>query len=160
MKLLIDACVKKGIQGGDASLGMIRVQDPSSGQEGGASDPTKKFIVTRTLTLRQKELPLFNDMLALLSNGNGKVKYSTYCSRTDKITRDTMLRATLAAKDKAAAMATALGATLGPVLCLNEYPPIGSTIKDENVIVDESSAVVSADAEKLRITVYAIFELL
>jgi uncharacterized protein YggE len=160
IKLLLDACTKKGIQGSDVSLGMINIRDPSASQEGGSSETANKFIVTRNLTVRQKELPLFHDLLALFSNGNGKVKYSTYCSKTDKITRDTMLRATQAAKDKAATMTTALGATLGPVISLNEYPPVGSTIKDENVIVDESSAVVGADAQKLRITVYVVFELL
>ena len=160
VKTLLDACAKKGIQGTDVSFGMISIQDAQAGQSGDTSTNAKRFVVGRTITIRQRDLAIFHDMLDLLSKGASKTKYSKYCSKTDKITRDTLLRATQAAKDKAAAMATVLGATLGPVLSLDEYPPVGSTIKDEDVVIDESTAIFSAEAEKLRVTVYAVFELL
>lgn len=160
IKTLLDACSKKGIPGTDVSLGMISVQDTQTGQGADLPANAKRFVVGRTITIRQRELAIFHDMLDLLSKGTGKVKYTTYCSKTDKITRDTLLRATQAAKDKAAAMANVLGATLGPVLSLDEYPPVGSTIKNEDVVVDESTAIFNAEAEKLRVTVYAVFELL
>lgn len=160
IKTLLDACAKKGIQGPDISLGMISIQDAHAGQSADTPANAKRFTVSRTITIRQRELAIFHDMLDLLSKGTGKTKYATYCSKTDKITRDTLLRATQAAKDKAAAMATVLGATLGPVLSLDEYPPVGSTIKHEDVVIDESAAIFNAEAEKLRVTIYAVFELL
>ena len=56
-------------------------------------------------------------------------------------------------------MATALGATLGPVYSVSEYPPPGQTIKEDSVITNESGGAFGAEVEKIRITVFATFEL-
>ena len=159
VKALLDGCSKKGVQGNDVSLGMVNVQDALSGRAESPQDRPERFAVSRTLTLRQRELHLFQEMLSYLGRGTGKVSYKLYCARVDKITRDTLLRATQAAKDKAGAMANVLGATLGPVLSVSEYAPTNTTIKQENVIVDDNSPVYGADAEKINITVFATFEL-
>jgi len=159
VKVLLDACSKKGIQGNDVSLGMIKVKDAQVPGQEAADASSKRFLVSRTITLRQRDVGLFQDMLDLLGKGSGPVKYTTYCSKSDKITRDTLIRATQAAKEKATAMATALGATLGPVLSVNEYPPKGENVPENNVVTDESSGAFGAEAEKVRITVFATFEL-
>lgn len=159
VKVLLDGCAKKGIQGADVSLGMIKIQDALSGNVESAQDHPNRFTVSRTITLRQRELQIFHEMLSQLSKGNGKVSYKFYCSRVDKITRETLLRATLAAKEKASAMATVLGATLGPVLNISEYAPTNTVIKPETVIIDDSSPVYTDEAEKINISVFATFEL-
>lgn len=159
VKNLLDGCAKKGVQGPDVSLGMVAIQDARSGRAETPQDSAERFTVSRPITLRQRELHLFQDMLNYLSKGAGKVTYKLYCSRIDKITRETLLRATQAAKDKAAAMAAALGTTLGPVHTVSEYAPADTPTSQQNVIVDDSSPVYNADAEKIAITIFATFEL-
>ena len=159
VKTLIDACAKKGVQGADVSLGLISIKDASMGHTESLQDSAERFTVARTITLRQRDIQAFHDLLATVSMGTGKVSYKLYCSRVDKITRDTLLRATQAAKEKAKAMASALGASLGPVLTVSEFAPTNIVAKAEDAIVDDSSSVFSAEAEKVCVVVYAIFEL-
>lgn len=160
VKTLLEACAKKGIQGNDVSLSMIEIKDARTGQAESPQDSVDRFTVSRTITLRQRDLQVYHELLGIVSRGTGKVTYKRYCSRVNQITRDTLLRATAAAKEKAGAMATVLGASLGPVLTVSEYAPANSAdTKAEDTIVDDASPVYSAGAEKLCIVVYVTFEL-
>jgi hypothetical protein len=52
-----------------------------------------------------------------------------------------------------------LGAKLGNILKLSEQPPSDAKVGPENIPVDQSSTSLSADSERVRVTVYATFEL-
>ncbi len=159
VKVLLDRCAKKGIQGPDVTLGRLNIRDALIKQGDGQQGP-ERFTVSRTITLRQRDLSLFHDMLNDLSTGgSGKVNYKLFCSRTDAITRETLLRATQAAKDKAGAMATVLGAKLGAALSVSEFAPTNTAVSQEQLLIDDSSPVYSSDAQKINIAVYATFEL-
>lgn len=159
IKILLDGLAKKGIQSGDLSLGIAKIQDALSGQEAATVEATKRFTVSRSLTFRQRELHMFQDVLDLLGKGAGKVTYKMYCARIDAITRETLVRATQAAKEKAAAMAGVLGASLGPVQSISEYAPTNVSVKEENVVIDSNTPVFGSEAQKIVITVFATFEL-
>jgi uncharacterized protein YggE len=160
VKELTSACLKKEIQGADIAVGIVKIRDARLGEGTGASDPAKPLNVTRVITVRQRDTRLFSEMLEMLSRGKGtKVHYRVVSSRAAQVTRDTTVKATAAAKDKAAAMAAVLGAQIGNVLTINEYPPVGWNTPDENVPIDQSSASFGADAEEIRITVYVTFQI-
>ena len=161
VKELVDVCAKKNILAQDIAAGLFKIHDTRLEENAGMkNDAGKLFTVTRIATIRQKDPTLFSDMLSMLSKGKGlKVRYNIVSSKTDQITKETLVKATEAAKNKATAMVTSLGAQLGKVISINEYPPIGWNIPESNVPVDQSSAVFAAEAEKVRITVYVTFEI-
>jgi uncharacterized protein YggE len=161
VKELVEVCAKKSIPAQDISAGLFKIQDTRLEENAALrNDSGKLFAVTRIATIRQKDPTIFPDMLSLLSKAKGiKVRYNIVSSKTDQITKETMVKATEAAKNKATAMVTSLGAQLGKVISINEYPPIGWNIPESNVPVDQSSAVFAAEAEKVRITVYVTFEI-
>lgn len=161
VKELVDVCAKKNIPAQDISAGLFKIQDTRLEENAALrNDAGKLFTVTRIATIRQKDPTIFPDMLSMLSKAKGvKVRYNIVSSKTDQITKETMVKATEAAKNKATAMVTSLGAQLGKVISINEYPPIGWNIPESNVPVDQSSTVFAAEAEKVRITVYVTFEI-
>jgi uncharacterized protein YggE len=160
VKALLDVCKQKGIQGADVDVGVVRISDSRTSDAAGHLDPNKPFTVTRVVTLRERDLRQFTAILETLSRGRAtRVRYNVVSSKTDDVTRDTLVKATQAAKDKAAAMVGVLGARLGKVLRIDEYPPSGQNIPDEKVPVDQGSSAFGADAEKVRITVYVTFEI-
>jgi len=157
---LTEACAKRGGQGADIVVGFVRIQDARIDEKAESRDPLKPLAVTRVVSIRQRDPRLFPEMLEMLSRGKGiKVRYNVVSSKADQITKETLVKATEAAKDKATAMATVLGARLGNVLAINEYPPEGWNTPDENVPIDQNSAAFGADAEKVRITVFVTFEI-
>lgn len=160
VKVLLDGCAKRGIQGVDVTLGRVSVHDNTIPSDGAIKGGPERFTVSRTIMLCQRDTISFQDMLSYLSTSNtGKVNYRPYCSRVDAITRETLLRATKAAKDKAEAMAAALNTKLGPVLSISEFAPAETAVTPENILVDDSSRIYGSDAEKISISVYATFEL-
>lgn len=161
VKELVDVCAKKNIPAQDISAGLFKIHDTRIEENAALkNDAGKLFTVSRIATIRQKDPTIFPDMLSMLSKAKGvKVRYNIVSSKADQITKETMVKATEAAKNKATAMVTSLGAQLGKVISINEYPPIGWNIPESNVPVDQSSAVFAAEAEKVRITVYVTFEI-
>jgi uncharacterized protein len=158
VKLLTEACTKKGILVADIVVGIVKITDARLDDQGVTRDPSKPLTITRIATIRQRDTRLFSEMLEMLSRSKGvKVRYSVVGSKTDQVTKETVVKATQAAKDKATAMVTVLGARLGNVLTVNEYPPPGWNTKEESVPVDQSSSAFGVDAEKVRITVYVTF---
>lgn len=160
VKGLADACALKGVQAADIVIGIVRIQDARTDPKAEAHDPEKLFAVTRVVTIRQRDPRLFSEMLEMLSRGKGmRVKYDVVSSKTDQIVKETMVKATEAAKDKATAMVAALGARLGNVLTIDEYPPAGWNTPDESVPIDQGATAFGADAEKVRITMFVTFEI-
>jgi len=161
VKWIVDELTKKGIQGSDMVIGIPKIQDARLAEDGRtAQDISKHLSLSRTVTVRQRDPKQFAGILDVLTRGTGyTMNYTVVSSKTEQITKETMVKATQAAKDKASAMAAVLGAKIGNVLSINEYPPAGWKVPDETVPIDENSSAIGADAEKVRTTVFVTFEL-
>lgn len=151
VKTLTELFRQKGVLNTDMVVGFTQMKDAEGG--GGVT-------VTRTVTVRQRDLSKFTQTLeALPQAGRMQMKYAVGSSKRAEITRETMNKAVEAAKDKAAAMASVAGAKLGRPLTISEYPPPGWNVSPETLIVDVPSTAFGADTERIMITIYATFEL-
>jgi len=82
----------------------------------------KYFVVSRSVTIRQRDLKRFDEFLeSLVSSAEMEVSFNFGSERILDIRAETRLKALKLAKDKAAAMAAVVGAKLGPVLTINEH---------------------------------------
>jgi uncharacterized protein YggE len=160
VKSLLATCEQKGIQGQDIDIGKIRIADSRTSDSRPAYASRPLFRITRVITLRQSELRHFTSLLELLSRGDRmRVRYRIVSSKVDEIRRETLVKATKAARTKAAAMVEALGGQLGKALKIDEYPPSDQHASDQNTTMDQDSAAFGADAEKLTTTVFVTFEI-
>ncbi len=74
----------------------------------------RHFVVSRSVTVRQRDLERFDEYLdALVSCAEMEVDFSFESSRIHAVRAETRLKAVMAARDKAAAMAGIVGAKLG-----------------------------------------------
>lgn len=160
VKTVTDACKAKGVQPADIDPGLIRIVDTRLPETGAAGDPQKPILAARSVTVLQRDVTRFNDLLEVLGRDkNNRIRYVFACSTRDDVMRDTVTRATQAARDKATAMATVAGAQLGRPLTIDEYAPPKLNIPDASVPVDRDTPAFGADAQKVIMTVYVTFEL-
>jgi uncharacterized protein YggE len=160
VKTVTDACKAKGVQPADIDPGLIRIVDTRLPETGAAGDAQKPILAARSVTVLQRDVTRFNDLLEVLGRDkNNRIRYVFACSTRDDVMRDTVARATQAARDKASAMATVAGAQLGRPLTIDEYPPPKLNIPDASVPVDRDTPAFGAAAEKVIMTVYVTFEL-
>jgi uncharacterized protein YggE len=159
VQTITDACKAKGVQPADIDAGLIRLIDTRS-TGSAAADPQKPIQATRNVAVRQRDVLRFNELLDVLSRdkSNG-IRYVFVCSSRDDVMRDTIIRATQAARDKATAMANVAGAQLGRPLTIDEYAPPKLNIPDATVPVDRDTPAFGVEAEKIITTVYVTFEL-
>jgi uncharacterized protein YggE len=81
----------------------------------------RHFEVVRTVTLRQRDTSLFDEVLAsLIETADVEVSYQLESSDYHNLRAQTRLDAVQAAREKAAAMTELLGANLGRVLRIAE----------------------------------------
>ena len=129
------------------------------------------FLVRRRVTIRQRDLKRFDEFLdSLVSSAEMEMNFSFESSRIYEVRAETRLKALEAAKEKATAMAGVVDAKIGKVLTINEHPQVsGVTSMFSNAaviqsrppeIVDSASDKFVPGAITVRITVYAMFELL
>jgi len=159
VKTITDACKAKGVQPADIDAGLIRLVDTRS-TASVAADPQKPIQATRNVTVRQRDVLKFNELLDILSRDkSNRIRYVFLSSSRDDVMRDSVIRATQAAREKASAMANVAGAKLGRPLTIDEYPPPKLNISDASVPVDSDTPAFGVDAEKVITTVYVTFEL-
>ena len=159
---------KLGIGQGDLETGQVNVNREYTRNQHGQRGDFKHFAVTRSVTIRQRDLKRIDEFLdTLVSSAEMEVGFSFESSRMYEVRAETRLKALRAAKDKAAAMAKVVGAKLGPVLTINEHSQ-RSSWRDEtsNLGFVESTPAVDLATEKfvpgaisVQVTVYATFEL-
>lgn len=160
VKTLADACKRLGIQPADIDTGLIRMEDARIVGLATPEDIKKPFTATRTVTVRQTDVGRFNEVLEMLSRQKIKrMRYVFVGSKRETVVRDTIVEATRVARDKAGAMATVAGSTLGKPLVINEYAPTHLNIPEDAVPLDKDSGALGADAERIIATVYVTFEL-
>jgi uncharacterized protein YggE len=159
---------KLGIDEGDFETGRLSVQRDYERDQYGRPQAFKGFIVSRSVTLRQRDLKRFDEFLdSLMSSTEMEVNFSFESSRIHEVRAETRLKALRAAQAKATAMAEVVGAKVARVLTVNEHP---AGDRSQSVMSNSFSVEtpVSPDfatdrfvpgAIDVRVTVYATFEL-
>jgi len=161
---------KLGIAEGDLETGRVSIDREYERDQRGNRKGFKHFVVRRNITIRQRDLKQFDVFLdALVSSAEMEVSFFSESSRIHELRAETRLKALQAAKEKAAAMAEAVGAKLGRVITINEHPQTGRRLDQftNNYIsvgpgrptVDVASDTFVPGAITVRVTVYAAFEL-
>jgi uncharacterized protein YggE len=120
-KAVVSLQPKLGIGKGDLQTGLISVISEYERDQRGQRGAFKDFVVSRSITIRERDLKRFDEYLStLLASTDMEVFMNYESSRILEIRAEARLKALRAAKEKAAAMADALGAKLGRVLTVSE----------------------------------------
>ncbi|UCG50547.1 MAG: SIMPL domain-containing protein [Candidatus Latescibacterota bacterium] len=155
------------INEGDIETGVVNVRREYEVDKHGRKGEFKYFVVSRSVTLRQRDLKRFDEFFdTLVSSANMEVSFSFESSQTHEVRADMRLKALQVAKEKAAAMADVVGAKLGQVLTINEYRPSSRAPSPFNVSVvytdpstDLATETFVPGAINQKVTVYVTFEL-
>jgi uncharacterized protein YggE len=159
---------KLGIEEGDLNTGAVSIGREYDRDERGSRGNFKHFIVTRTVTIRQRDLKRFDEFLsALVESTEMEVYFNFESSRLQEIRGESRLKALQVAKQKAKAMAESLGEKLGRVLTIAEHAPIeGGRSAVSNAVIVQSSPPADLATETfvpgaiiVPLTVYVTFEL-
>lgn len=110
-----------GIASDDLQTGYLGIEKEYRRDQHGNRGDFLGFVVTRVVTIRQRDLKRFDEYLTrLVAAADVEVAFSFDTTRREEIRAETRLEACLAAREKAAAMTKVLGAGLGKVLTLEE----------------------------------------
>ena len=105
-------------------LSVERVYEPRPGTSSAQGDERgefKGYSMRRSITVTQRDLKQFDKYFdTLLGSTDMEVSYFYDASKKYDVRKETRLKALAAAREKAAAMAEALGAKLGRVMTINE----------------------------------------
>jgi len=168
MESMVALREKLQIDEGDFETGHMSIRREYERGQYGSQGAFRHFVVTRSVTIRQRQLERFDEYLdTFVSSAEMEVHFGFESTRIHEVRAETRLEAIKAAKEKAGAMADAAGAKLGRVLTINEHPEDGSRIDSvSNVAVPTNSPSVDVasgrfvpGAIKVQVTVYATFEL-
>lgn len=161
---------KLGVAPGDLETGTVNIRREYHEDNRGRRGDFKNFLVSRSVTIRQRDLKRFDEFLDnLVASTEMEVSFSFDSSTIHEVRAETRLKALKIAKDKASAMAETVGAKLGQVLTISEHAP-GSSGRGghmaQNYVsytpspgVDISSDRFVPGAISVQVTVYATFEL-
>lgn len=113
---------KLAIGAGDLQTGVVTVYREYDRGPRGERGNFKEFVVTRGITIRERDLQRFDEFLdALLSSSDMEASFVFESSKFQEIRSESRLKALHVAKEKAVGMAEALGAKLGKVLTISEH---------------------------------------
>jgi len=121
VKAVVALRQKLGLGESDLQTGQVNVSREYERDQHGSRREFKHFAVSRGVTLWQRDLRRFDEFLdTLLGSTDMEVSFQFESSRIRELRAETRLQALRAARDKAQAMAEALGAKLGPVVTIEE----------------------------------------
>jgi uncharacterized protein YggE len=159
-----------GIEEGDIETGHVRIQKAYNRDEHGRQTSFKEFVVTRNITIRQRDLKRFDEYLdTLVSSADIEVNFRLATSELQEVRAATRLDALRMAKKKAADMAEVVGAKLGPALTIRErerstssleYDGTNGTVTISEPSIELATARFVPGALTVKISVDATFELL
>lgn len=159
---------KLGVDVEDISTGSVNIRREYERNERGDRGDFKHFRITRSVTIRQRDLKRFDEFLdALISSAEMDVGFSFESSRIHEIRAETRLKALQVAKDKAEALVQVVGSKLGRVLTIDESAQGDrQRISVSNRKVVQSTPSVDLATERfipgaisVQMTVYATFEI-
>jgi uncharacterized protein len=168
VKAVVALREKLGIAVGDLEADHVSISREYERDQHGYQGQFKHFLVSRSVTIRQRDLKRFDEFLdTLVSTGEMEVNFSFESSHVHQVRAETRLKALKMAKDKATAMAESVGAKLGRVLTINERAKDGGwqnglsngAFVESAPPVDVASDKFVPGAIKVQVTVYATFEL-
>ncbi|MDK1020461.1 MAG: SIMPL domain-containing protein [Candidatus Hydrogenedentes bacterium] len=153
----------------DIATGSVNIRREYERDQHGDRGDFKHFLISRSVTIRQRDLKRFDEFLdALVSSAEMDVGFSFDSSRIHEIRAETRLKALRAAKDKAEALVQVVGSKLGRVLTIDEYaqgrrwqsPASNMMVVQSRPSVDLASEKFVPGAMSVQVTVYATFEIL
>lgn len=159
---------KLGVGQGDLETGRVNIRREYERDQRGHRGDFKHFVVTRSVTIRQRDLKRFGEFLGtLVASTEMEVSFRFESSRIHEIRAETRLKALRLAKDKAAAMANVVGAKLGRVLTISEHaqgnhwqsPVTQLSFVQSTPAVDLATKTFVPGAINVKVTVYATFGL-
>lgn len=159
-----------GISEGDIETGNVSIHRSYDRDKNGNRIGPDYYTAYRSIAIRQHDLKEIDKYLkALVACGEMDVSFSFSSSKMYEIRAETRLKAMRAARDKAAAMAEAVGAELGPVITIDEHPRDGRAnfgyanniaVPSVNASdIDFGSSTFIPGAIPVKMTVYTVFEL-
>ena len=168
LKAILELRDELGIKPDDLETGHVRIQREYDRDERGRRGDFKHFAVTRSVTIRQRELKRFDEFFSgLVSSAQMEVSLSFESSRLYELRAETRLKALRLAREKAEAMAGELGAKLGRILTIDEHRPTGRLLdlmsnamfvdRGSRPEVDASSGTFAPGAIEVQVTVYTTF---
>jgi uncharacterized protein len=167
-KAVVSLQEKLGLQKGDLQTGLISVNREYERDQRGQRGNFKYFVVSRSITIRERDLKRFDEYLdTLLASTDMEVYMNYESSRIQEVRNETRLKALRVAKEKATAMAEALGTKPGRVLTINEHSsvePSRSLLSNANFVQSTAPADLATEtfvpgSISVPVTVYVTFEL-
>ncbi len=170
LKAIFGLVEELGIAPEDMQTGQLSVRKVYNRDERGNQLGFKHFAITRSVTLKQRDLKRFDEYITkLLASAEMDVSFSFESSQIHDLRWETRLKAVRVAKEKAEAMLEELGAELGKVIAVEESGPsttfrssnIGNVIFDSGgrPVEDLVGGTFAPGAIEVKITVYITFEI-
>ncbi len=157
----------------DMQTGSLRVRKVYNRDERGNQLDFKHFAISRSVTLRQRDLKRFDEFFsALLTSAEMDVNFSHESTKVHEHRWETRLKAVRLAKEKAEAMAELVGAEIGKAIAINEHSPSESSRRDirdinnpapyrsRDAVEDLVGGTFAPGSISVKITVYVTFELI
>ena len=123
MKDILATVRRLGVKPTDVQTGQLTVGKEYEGHpHRGETRRFKHFTLMRQIRIKQRGTKRFDAFLTgLIKNRDMTVSYQLASSKLATIQAKTRVKAMIAVREKARAMAAAIGATLGPVLSIKEH---------------------------------------
>lgn len=152
----------------DLETGHLSIRREYEYDERGHQKAFKHFAVTRSVTIRQRNVNRFDEFFTkLVSSAEMEVSLTFESSRLHELRAETRLKALRIAREKAEAMVKELGAKLGKVIRIDEHQPTGqpfgpmsnAAFIDPGSVpeVDTTGGTFAPGAIEVRVTVYVTF---
>jgi uncharacterized protein YggE len=162
-----------GLKEGDVETGQVSIRREYEQDQQGHQGAFKHFTINRTILVRQHDLERFDQFLEkFVASAQPQVDFEFQSTRIQEVRAETRVKALQAAREKAAALAKAIGARLGKVLKIDEHVPIfvggggggggggGFALGiDPGFQADLPGGTFVPGPMDIRITIYAAFEL-
>lgn len=152
----------------DLETGHLSIRREYEYDERGHQKAFKHFAVTRSVTVRQRDVDRFDEFFSkLVSSAEMEVNVNFESSRLHELRAETRLKALRIAQEKAEAMVKELGAKLGEVIRIDEHRPTGQPFSPMSNAaffdagsapdVDTAGGTFAPGAIEVRVTVYVTF---
>ena len=121
IQAVLQAARSMGVAHQDLQTGQLAIQRTYDHAKFSTRRDIQKFRVTRELTITQRDIKRFDEILTrLIKASEMEVRYTLKSSELTELRDQTRLKAVVAAQEKARAMAGALGAKIGRILTMTE----------------------------------------
>ncbi len=155
-----------GTEPADVQTSNVSVHKEYNHDEQGRQTDFKHFVINRSISVKQRNLDRFDEFFnSLVEKTQADVNFTWQSSKLLELRKEARKRAAQIAKEKAESMLTELGATLGPVITVEEtsdrgigYPNISNTISPATITQDdEVMGTLAPGAIDVRVSVNVKF---